>query len=420
MDNMIEGADDFMLENVERNDLVDSGIIKKMAFERAGISKTHKKRMKKGTMITLIAAAAAVLALGTATVGASGSFDSVFGEYFAGESVDGLYAGGNASVDVKGGLKAEFLGVTGDNTSAYAAISVKKADGGSFADKDKDVVILLGEDISVDKNGKESIIDCFDYDVEMKNPIFDFSPHSFNSGYNCSLNSDDTINLLFSISGCDVDPKGKEFEFSAGPELYLYQIDKRLCEAEYGEAQSDKLYAQMKKYVPELKDGQVILRYYDEALDKWFLVIADKTVYNFELSAHVKMNYRTEYKEFDITSNKTVSYNRTKLLINEATAGAFTVCVKGESGSITEGAASDISDDVSKSSVYLTMKDGSRVECKCSSTKFGGQLPGEGMEGTADFAWTFEYSSTPRYRQGIIDPNDIVSLTVGDMTFNVK
>ena len=420
MDYIIEDANGFDLENVERKDITNNDTIKKMVFKKAGLTKRCKKQIKKKTMFALISAAA-VLVLGVVTVGASGSFDSTFGEFFAGEAVDGLYGKGDASVSVKGDLKAEFMGVTGDNTSAYAAISVKKADGSSFADKDKDVVILFGEDISVDKNGKESMIDCFDYDITMKNPIFDFSHHSFSGGYDCSLSSDDTIKILFSISGSDVSPKGKEFEFSAGPELCLYQIDKRLCEAEYGEAESDKLYDSMKKYLPELKDGQVILRYYDEVLNKWFLVIADKTVYNFELSANVKMNYHTEYKEFDITSDKTAGDKQTKLVINEVTAGAFTVCVKGEASSITEKGASDIADDISKSSVYLTMKDGSRIEIECcNSMQFGVEQPGAGMEGTAEFSWTFKYPSTLRYKNGIIDPDDIESLTVGDMTFNAK
>ncbi len=416
MDYIIEDANEFDLENVERKDITNNDTIKKMVFKKAGLTKRCKKQIKKKTMFALISAAA-VLVLGVVTVGASGSFDSTFGEFFAGEAVDGLYGKGDASVSVKGDLKAEFMGVTGDNTSAYAAISVKKADGSSFADKDKDVVILLGEDISVDKNGKESMIDCFDYDIKMKNPIFDFSNHSFSGGYDCSLSSDDTINLLFTISSCDVDPKGKEFEVSAGPELYLYQIDKRLCEAEYGEAESDKLYAQMKKYVPELKDGQVILRYYDEALNKWFLVIADKTVYNFELSANVKMNYRTNYKEFKITKEINID-GKTSLQLDKVTAGAFSVDIKGKLDSVSQKETNNICNDFEKNPIYLIMNDGSKIKCESysSSCSFSSK---EGENGTAEFDWIFDYSLIENKRK-LIDVNNIASITIGDMKFDIK
>lgn len=417
MDYIIEDANEFDLENVERKDITNNDTIKKMVFKKADLTKRCKKHIKKKTMFALISAAA-VLVLGMVTVGASGSFDSAFGEFFAGEAVDGLYGKGDASVNIKGDLKAEFMGVTGDNTSAYASISLKKADGSSFADKDKDVVILLGEDISVDKNGKETMIDCFDYDIKMKNPIFDFSQHSFSSGYDCSLSSDDTINLLFTISSSDVDPKGKEFEVSAGPELYLYQIDKRLCEAEYGEAESDKLYAQMKKYVPELKDGQVVLRYYDEALNKWFLVIADKTVYNFELSANVKMNYRTDYKEFKITKEFDVN-SKKNLQLDKVTAGAFAVNIKGRIGSISQREIINIRNNFEKNPIYLIMNDGSKIKCESYSSSCSFSSIKEGKNGTAEFDWIFDYSLIENKRK-IIDVNNIESITIGDIKFDIK
>ena len=68
----------------------------------------------KRTSITVAAAIAATLAIGTVGAGATGSFNQVFGENFAGEKVNGVYAGTNVNVKTADAYSAEFLGISGE------------------------------------------------------------------------------------------------------------------------------------------------------------------------------------------------------------------------------------------------------------------------------------------------------------------
>ena len=104
-------------------------------------NKTTKKHGKKKIVVVLAAAVAAALALGTVGAGAAGSFNSVFGEHFAGERVKGVYAGGNISIETNSEYKAELLGISGDNYNAFAALSFKRADGKNFADNIEDYTV---------------------------------------------------------------------------------------------------------------------------------------------------------------------------------------------------------------------------------------------------------------------------------------
>jgi len=86
----------------------------------------------KRTSITVAAAIAATLAIGTVGAGATGSFNQVFGENFAGEKVNGVYAGTNVNVKTADAYSAEFLGISGDRHNVMSAMKITKADGTGF------------------------------------------------------------------------------------------------------------------------------------------------------------------------------------------------------------------------------------------------------------------------------------------------
>ena len=122
MDHIVDNIDDTIPDDIVKPNDIDSREIRKMAFEKAGISQKPKKYRKKRVVFTLIAAVLAAAVLGTATAGASGSFDAVFGEYFAGESSEGLYPGGEVSIDVNsltGSLSITTMTMT---TSSFSLI----------------------------------------------------------------------------------------------------------------------------------------------------------------------------------------------------------------------------------------------------------------------------------------------------------
>ena len=72
-----------------------------------GKTKAVKKRKTKKVITVIAAAIAAVLALGTITAGATGSFNGVFGKMFSGQAADGMYSGG--SVDISSNIVARAM-----------------------------------------------------------------------------------------------------------------------------------------------------------------------------------------------------------------------------------------------------------------------------------------------------------------------
>ena len=111
---------------------IDIEKIKRGALEMTGM-KASKKHTGKKLTVLLIAAALAVAAVGT-TAAATGSFNSAFGQMIAGEAIDGLYSAGKAQIS-SDTLNVEFEGVTGDDRSAMAVLTITKKDGTAFTEQ---------------------------------------------------------------------------------------------------------------------------------------------------------------------------------------------------------------------------------------------------------------------------------------------
>lgn len=94
------------------------------------MKKTIKTNQKVITAIITAVSTAAVL--GT-TVFAAGSAAPVFGEMFAGETADGMYAGGSVQVSSKY-AQIDFKGVIGDKNTAYAVVNISSKDGSVIAE----------------------------------------------------------------------------------------------------------------------------------------------------------------------------------------------------------------------------------------------------------------------------------------------
>lgn len=440
MDHIVDNIDDTIPDDVVKPNDIDSREIRKMAFEKAGISQKPKKHRKKRVVFTLIAAVLAAAVLGTATAGASGSFDAVFGEYFAGESSEGLYPGGEVSIDVNSDFRAEFLGVSGDNANAVAAIAIKKADGSSFVSGEKKVFIRYFDDDDINKNGKiSSVYDYIDgYDgegemteqqrmaservnVDLESPGLAglFGRHAATgSVFEGSVSTDPvlddnrTVKIMCGISSND-NPQGKKLDINIGPRLFVYEINETICEIpENVDFTEEK---EFRKYISKLKDGQVLTDYYDYITEKQYLVIADKTLYDFELNVHVRLNYKANYKTFDISGNNTITCQTEKCTITEITAGAFGIGIKAEGRREQIKDPGKLMEQIENLPIYLTMKDGSKVKCY---NHIGG---GSGSDESCQFDWELVYYSKDNdNKQLLIDTDDIVSVTIGEMEFNVN
>ena len=79
--------------------------------------KKKNKRSITKVFTILAAAAAATIAAGTITAGATGSFNNVFGQIFAGEADNGMFSRGNVNISSET-LNIDFKGITGDQNKA--------------------------------------------------------------------------------------------------------------------------------------------------------------------------------------------------------------------------------------------------------------------------------------------------------------
>ena len=127
-----------VVENTE----VDTENVKKIFSDKLCCQNTDgkvimavKKRRKIRPAIA-IAIIILIFLLGTICAGATGTFDMVFGENFAGNRIDGVYSGGNVNITSAQGYQTNFIGISGDYHSIAAAMNITKKDGSSFIKSD--------------------------------------------------------------------------------------------------------------------------------------------------------------------------------------------------------------------------------------------------------------------------------------------
>lgn len=90
-----------------------------------------KKKSKKAFRLTALIAAAVTASIVTAS--AMGSFNQAFGSLFAGESIDGIYAGSDISIESEN-TNVEFIGIAGDQFMAAASMKLTRSSGEKYVD----------------------------------------------------------------------------------------------------------------------------------------------------------------------------------------------------------------------------------------------------------------------------------------------
>lgn len=206
-----------------------------------------KKTGRKKTFIVLAAAVAATLALGTVGAGAAGSFNSVFGERFAGEKTNGVYGGANVNINTADGYNTEFLGISGDHHTVLAALNITKADGSSFV-KGDDVKytyimpFLYGVflDDEIERTGKELGMTDEDYEyvgkVEVQKSLWKqlTSGSSDDSGgAEYFVTDDGAIKCIMEYEALGYDLIGENMSVYE-PAIYLYNVKRDIlkCNAQ--------------------------------------------------------------------------------------------------------------------------------------------------------------------------------------------
>lgn len=96
-----------------------------------------KRSVKRIRLFAALAAAVVACTVSVTVLAVTGVFSNIFGSHFQGESsVMDVYDGGNVRFesDVPG-LEGKLLGITGDESTFFAAIELTKKDGSTFADE---------------------------------------------------------------------------------------------------------------------------------------------------------------------------------------------------------------------------------------------------------------------------------------------
>ena len=333
--------------------------VKRLVMNRIHESKSAPKK-NKGKIIrfTLIAAAAAAV-LGTSVAAATGGFNSVFGEMFAGEMEGGMYAGGNVQIK-SDDLAIDFKGIAGDKHEVYGMMTITKKDGSAFVENADDY--FFGYTSSSDEK-----VDCILSPMnQLMGKLWYFGQEMQGGNITYTFKDANTVNAVISYTS-QYNLIGETLTVNESKPLF-YHTEKVLCtDEEISEffsninkntdmSQSPHLIAQ-RKYENTLKDGQIFT--FDA---KGNFVIAREYPFALDYDLSVKLNYKDTTKYLNEAKGKKVSYNNCNdMTVTDLEAHAFGLTLdvvyptddRDEMDAIQEKFDSSIIDHVE-----VTMQDG--------------------------------------------------------------
>lgn len=305
-DKMDKDTDELDISTIGEETGVNEDRVKELVM--MSINKNEKKTVKKNgkkVFVVLAAAVAATIAVGTVTAGATGSFNSVFAQMFAGEAVDGMFSSSDATVksDV---VDIDFKGVAGDKRQAYAIYNVTKKDGTPFI-TDENSFLTLTQNVSEDNYVAH--VDCtlplFDklteglfYHPDIPGGDIWYEQLDNNTLQACMQFRDEGRNII----GQTVTIKDDTIVINHIDELLgthdeLFGVDGIATE------ETEKRYNEAYEYAEKvMKEGQEITLTPD-----FGLAIVTPEVVNIEYEISFPLNYREITKSYDV-QGKTVTY----------------------------------------------------------------------------------------------------------------
>lgn len=338
---------------IDENTVIkDTGVktenVKEKVMKTIKTGKKPVRKIKRKTVISLIAAAAAVAVLGTVTVGASGGFNTTFGEYFAGEPADGVYSGKDVTTESEK-VDIDFMGIAGDDNQVFAMMTLKNKDGSPF--------VKTADDTFIDQfnwRDEENINGSGEYSLEAEKTLWDsmIYPGADNFGdIRYSFKDEYTLNALVCCNcpSYTAPLKGRRLKIS-DEKVYAYTPVKTLYTARDGDGYSryetnadgsqglttdgsilDEMY---EKYENTLADDQVIM--FDMRGSGTKVIIADKTELDLDLNVGVTLNYKSTTLDLESAKGKTYNINDSEWTVNFLTAKSFTIELYAECDNITK------------------------------------------------------------------------------------
>lgn len=362
-----------------------------------------KKNKRKTITLSLIAAAAAVAVLGT-TAAATGSFHSVFGQWFAGEMQGNMYAGGNVNFESET-LSTDFKGIAGDKHDAYGIMSVTKQDGSAFVENTDDYFVAYVSDAEID-----CTISAWD---QIANKLWYYGQELRGGDISYEFTDTNTINAIIHYGSNGFNIIGETLSVKEN-QIYIAHVDKVLCTydewVEYAKKHTDP----NEEYEPLIeKAAQPYLNTLREDQEFIFkpngdFVIATVSPSDLSYNLSVQLNYKDTSKKFPSANGIKTTYHDTPMTVKSLEVNALSLRLDLLYPTEDMDEINQVQnkwDDSVVNSVTVTMKDGTVYT---SAEK--GFYQSDNMQ-------RIEVSfSSDDYKLVVINPDDIASIVYNGVT----
>ena len=338
---MLNDPENIDEKTIYENTGVNADNVKELVMNNIHGKSSAKKNGKKKITFTLIAVAAAVAVLGT-TAAATGTFNPVFGQLFAGEAPNGAYTGGNVKIN-SDTLDINFEGVVGDTSKAYSMMTITKKDGSPIVNDSKNIMIVKTADAFEEYDSTVSIShslleDVFGGKRELKDVLY----YSFED--DCTLKAtvgiSDSRNLIGSTMNINESAlivwRVDEVVRNKDELSKMYQ-DYR--DGKYEDEYLDVIGRVKKEYEEKIghpiAQNQEIMPAFDEngyiLDDDWrfhTIVLAHYEKIDFKYDLSVKLNYKDTSVSFDDMIGREITVDGQKQNITEFNVKPFSMSIK--------------------------------------------------------------------------------------------
>lgn len=416
------------INNISEASIVkDTGIYSERIKEIVlpAISKKSTVKFRKKTVLSIIAAAAAIAVIGTVSVGAAGGFNNAFGEYFAGESANGVFSGKDVSVS-SDKVDIDFYGIAGDDDQVMALMTLKNKDGSAFVQDTENVFI---DRDTTDLSERESVTRSKSLWSSLT------SRGSFETGsVQYKFDDKNTIRALVEYYENSGNIKGERLNVSDS-RVFAYHPDKVIYTPKSGDGYStmtddgngyqwqydDRIFNKLEKeYAGKLRNDQVIRL--SENGDS--IIIATKTEIKLDYELGVTLNYKSTNRTIDEANGKTFKIGKSDWTVNNIEAKSFSIELSAHTWELKHEEGFDFDnmekwsaetwekyneyiDNLLSGKMEITLKDGRKIDTEHRNLgSVGGNSIGKNY---GEFTQSYNY-----YENGklvAIDPADIVSIT---------
>ena len=409
---------DNIFDYLESENTIGNGsVIEKTGVKTDNVMKLVKERLeeensggkikplrKKGRTAKVFATLlAAAITLTAVTAQALGGFKDAFGDFFIGESPDGIYEGDNLSIESETS-NIEFLGIAGDKNTACVSLKIKENDGSDYIDNIENTWISSSSS-SMEENYTfyHDIVGNTSFSRSVWSELTEREPIASCFGFYFEDTS--TINAYILLNGDEGGIKGETMTAEIS-NLSAYTCKEVLYDfSEHYEENSDgescytmedfnkNLIEIVKIYGFEENDGKRLM-VNPETKD---IVLAEEMPIDVEFSLSVQMNYKTSSVTLE-------TQNLSELFSNwssgKITVQPFTMILNANiSDSKSDTSAARFPDEIN-----ITLNDGNTV------TAYYQNVTNDDSKYIVTYRYYNDKGDGSRFMPTAINPQSVVSI----------